>query len=124
MNWKKRIAIYILLFFAYWALTILLLRYAPAHFEMFGSLFISLILFDCLIAFGLLRLKPIFNIGAGFLIGALSFALTAAAILMELFPIERDPYAITSAITYNAIFSIIFWEIAYRLKIRYAEKLT
>ncbi|WP_281234750.1 hypothetical protein [Flavobacterium gelatinilyticum] len=64
-----------------------------------------------------LKWKPLLNIIFSAGIAALALFLALQFTNLHLF-IDYDPYQVKTAIFANAVFSIIFWEIVYQVKIR------
>jgi len=68
-------------------------------------------------AFFGLKWKPLLNVICAIGIAALALFLALQFTNLHLV-IDYDPYQVKTAIFANAVFSIIFWEIVYQVKIR------
>ncbi|OIV41240.1 hypothetical protein [Flavobacterium johnsoniae] len=64
-----------------------------------------------------LKWKPLLNIISAIAIAALALFLALKFTNLHFF-IDYDPYQVKTAIFANAVFSIIFWEIVYQVKLR------
>lgn len=64
-----------------------------------------------------LKWKPLLNALCAVGIAALAMFLALQFTNLHLF-VNYDPYQVKTAIFANAVFSIIFWEIVYQVKIR------
>lgn len=118
MKPQIRILLYSILFFLYLVSTHFLLALNE---KLKGDAFVTLAVgfasFNLIYAFLALKWKPIFNVIAALGIAALAMFLALKFADLHLLT-KYDPYEIKTAIFANAIFSIVFWEIVYQLKIR------
>ncbi|MGK4568716.1 hypothetical protein [Flavobacterium sp. 3HN19-14] len=63
-----------------------------------------------------LKLKVLWSIPCSILISCLSLFIALTLIDHNLYSDARDPYGIMTAIVYNAILPILFWEIIFQIK--------
>lgn len=118
MKPQIRILIYSILFFLYLTSTHLLLelneKFKGDPFVTLGAGFGIL---NLIYAFTALKWKPLLNALCAVGIAALAMFLALQFTNLHLL-VNYDPYQVKTAIFANAVFSIIFWEIVYQVKIR------
>lgn len=118
MKPQIRILLYSILFFLYLTSTHFLLtlneKFKGDAFVVLGVGYAS---FNLIYAFLALKWKPILNIICAIAIAALSIFLAMKFTDLHLLT-KYDPYEIKTAIFANALFSIVFWELVYQIKIR------
>ncbi len=119
MGTKKRILLYIILFIAYWLLTLGVLALADYYDDVFVAIIFCFSIFNLIYAFVFLKLHPILNVIISVTVAALGLFLAIVYIDYGYYPQNIDPYGIATAITCNALFSIIIWEIVCQLKLKY-----
>lgn len=122
MKPQIRILIYSILFFLYLTSTHFLLSLGEMlKTDPYITLGCGFAVLNLIYAFFGLKWKPIFNIIAAVGIAALALFLALQFTNLHLV-IDLDPYQVKTAIFANAVFSIIFWEIVYQIKIRSTTK--
>lgn len=118
MKPQIRILIYSILFFLYLTSTHFLLEVNEKfNGDAFVTLGVGFASFNLIYAFTALKWKPILNVICALAIAALSMFLALKFADLHLLT-KYDPYEIKTAIFANALFSIVFWEIVYQVKIR------
>lgn len=122
MKPQTRVLIYSILFFLYLTSTHFLLSLGEIlKTDPYITLGCGFAVLNLIYAFLGLKWKPLFNIVCAVGIAALSLFLALQFTNLHLL-IKYDPYQVKTAIFSNAIFSIIFWEIVYQIKIRSNKK--
>ena len=118
MKPQVRILFYSILFFLYLTLTQYILSLGSIlKTDPYITLGCGFAVLNLIYAFLGLKWKPVLNIICAIGIAALSIFLALKFTNLHLF-IDYDPYQVKTAIFANALFSIIFWEIVYQIKIR------
>ena len=118
MKPQIRILIYSILFFLYLSSTPLLLTLGEKlKTDPFITLGCGFALLNIVYAFFALKWTVLLNLICAFAIAALALFLALKFTNLHLF-LNYDPYQVKTAILANAVFSIIFWEIVYQVKIR------
>ncbi|SFD65000.1 hypothetical protein [Flavobacterium phragmitis] len=118
MKPQIRILLYSILFFLYLTATSFFLSIGQKlKTDPYITLGCGFAIFNLIYAFLALKWKPLLNIIFAVGISALSLFLALQFTNLHLL-IDYDPYQVKTAIFANAIFSIIFWEIVYQVKIR------
>ncbi|GAA3772479.1 hypothetical protein [Flavobacterium ginsengiterrae] len=118
MKPQVRILFYSILFFLYLTLTQYILSLGSIlKTDPYITLGCGFAVLNLIYAFFGLKWKPVLNIICAIGIAALSIFLALKFTNLHLF-IDYDPYQVKTAIFANALFSIIFWEIVYQIKIR------
>jgi hypothetical protein len=118
MKPQIRILLYSILFFLYLTATSpLLLLGEKLKTDPYLTLGCGFAVLNLIYAFLALKWNPILNIlfAVGIAVLALFLALKFTNLHLLL---NYDPYQVKTAIFANAVFSIIFWEIVYQVKIR------
>ncbi len=119
MRIKKRILIYIILFVAYWLLLLGTLALADYYDDIYTAIIISFSIFNIIYAFVFLKLNAILNIITSIIIACIGLFLAVKIMDNGFYPHNVDPYGMATAVSCYALFSIIIWEIAYQLKVKY-----
>jgi len=118
MKPQIRILIYSILFFLYLSSTPLLLTAGEKlKTDPFITLGCGFALLNIIYAFFALKWTVLLNIICSIAIATFALFLALKFTNLHLF-LNYDPYQVKTAILANAVFSIIFWEIVYQLKIR------
>jgi len=118
MKPQIRILIYSILFFLYLSSTPLLLTLGEKlKTDPFITLGFGFALLNIVYAFFALKWNVLLNIICAIAIASLALFLALKFTNLHLF-LNYDPYQVKTAILANAVFSIIFWEIVYQVKIR------
>ena len=118
MKPQIRILIYSILFFLYLSSTPLLLTLGEKlKTDPFITLGCGFALLNIVYAFFALKWTVLLNIICSIAIATFALFLALKFTNLHLF-LNYDPYQVKTAILANAVFSIIFWEIVYQLKIR------
>jgi len=118
MKPQIRILIYSILFFLYLSSTPLLLTLGEKlKTDPFITLGCGFALLNLIYAFFALKWNVLLNIICSLAIAVFALFLALKFTNLHLF-LNYDPYQVKTAILANAVFSIIFWEIVYQLKIR------
>lgn len=118
MKPQVRILFYSILFFLYLTLTQYILSLGSIlKTDPYITLGCGFAVLNLIYAFFGLKWTPVLNIICAIGIAALSIFLALKFTNLHLF-IDYDPYQVKTAIFANALFSIIFWEIVYQIKIR------
>ncbi|SHH24387.1 hypothetical protein [Flavobacterium defluvii] len=118
MKPQIRILLYSILFFLYLTSTPLILSLGEKlKTDPYITLGCGFAVFNLIYAFLALKWKPLLNILFAVAIATLSLFLALKFTNLHLL-INYDPYQVKTAIFANAVFSIIFWEIVYQVKIR------
>ena len=118
MKPQIRILIYSILFFLYLSSTPLLLTLGEKlKTDPFVTLGCGFALLNIVYAFFALKWTVLLNIICSIAIATFALFLALKFTNLHLF-LNYDPYQVKTAILANAVFSIIFWEIVYQLKIR------
>ena len=118
MKPQIRILIYSILFFLYLSSTPLLLTLGEKlKTDPFVTLGCGFALLNIVYAFFALKWTVLLNIICSIAIATFALFLALRFTNLHLF-LNYDPYQVKTAILANAVFSIIFWEIVYQLKIR------
>ncbi|PIF33362.1 hypothetical protein CLU81_3967 [Flavobacterium sp. 9] len=117
MKLQNRFFAYIILLVVYYFSTILLMS-VDSELKI-NHLFITLgfgfTIINLVYSFFILKWTPLFNIGYSIIIAAVSLVLALKFGDLHLFS-QYDPYDIETCIIANAIFSVVFWEVAYQTK--------
>jgi hypothetical protein len=117
MKLQIRILIYSILFFLYLTSTHFLLSLGEQlKTDPYRTLGCGFACLNLIYAFFALKWKPLLNILFAVGIAALALFLALKFTNLHLF-LNCDPYQVKTAIFANAVFSIIFWEIIYQIKI-------
>lgn len=118
MKPQVRILLYSILFFLYLTSTHFILSLGETlKTEPYRTLGCGFAVLNLVYAFFGLKWKPLLNVICAVGIAALALFLALQFTNLHLV-IDYDPYQVKTAIFANAIFSIIFWEIVYQIKIR------
>ena len=118
MKPQIRILIYSILFFLYLSSTPLLLTLGEKlKTDPFVTLGCGFALLNLVYAFFALKWNILLNIICSLAIAVFALFLALKFTNLHLF-LNYDPYQVKTAIFANAVFSIIFWEIVYQVKIR------
>lgn len=118
MKPQIRILLYSILFFLYLSSTPLLLTLGEKlKTDPFITLGCGFALLNIVYAFFALKWNVLLNLICAITIAALALFLALKFTNLHLF-LNYDPYQVKTAILANAVFSIIFWEIVYQVKIR------
>ncbi|MHC0445788.1 hypothetical protein ACWA1F_10255 [Flavobacterium sp. 3-218] len=118
MKLQVRILFYSILFFLYLTLTQFILSLgAIIKTDPYITLGCGFAVLNLIYAFFGLKWKPILNIICAVGIAALALFLALQFTNLHLV-IDYDPYQVKTAIFANAVFSIIFWEVLYQIKVR------
>ena len=118
MKPQIRILIYSILFFLYLSSTPLLLTLGEKlKTDPFITLGCGFALLNIVYAFFALKWTVLLNLFCAVAIAALALFLALKFTNLHLF-LNYDPYQVKTAILANAVFSILFWEIVYQVKIR------
>ncbi|MCV9930533.1 hypothetical protein OIU83_22930 [Flavobacterium sp. LS1R49] len=118
MKLQIRILIYSMLFFTYSFSTSFLLSLGEKLKDhRFITLGCGFLLINLIFSFLILKWKPLLNIVCSFIIASLALFLALKFGNLHLFS-KYDPYGIKTALMGYAFLSILFWEIAYQIKIR------
>jgi len=118
MKPQIRILLYSILFFLYLTLTSVLLTLGEKlKTDPYITLGCGFAILNLIYAFFGLKWKPLLNVICAVAIAALSLFLALKFTNLHLL-LDYDPYQVKTAIFANAVFSIIFWEIVYQIKIR------
>ncbi|WP_125721579.1 hypothetical protein [Flavobacterium ustbae] len=118
MKPQVRILFYSILFFLYLTLTQFILSLGTVlKTDPYITLGCGFAVLNLIYAFFGLKWKPLLNIICAIGIAALALFLALQFTNLHLF-IDYDPYQVKTAIFANAVFSIIFWEILYQIKVR------
>ena len=118
MKPQIRILLYSILFFLYLTLTSVLLTLGEKlKTDPYITLGCGFAILNLIYAFFGLKWKPLLNVICAVAIAALSLFLALKFTNLHLL-LDYDPYQVKTAIFANAVFSVIFWEIVYQIKIR------
>ena len=118
MKPQIRILLYSILFFLYLSSTPLLLTLGEKlKTDPFITMGCGFALLNIVYAFFALKWSVLLNLICAITIAALALFLALKFTNLHLF-LNYDPYQVKTAILANAVFSIIFWEIVYQVKIR------
>lgn len=118
MKPQIRILIYSILFFLYLSTTSSLLTLGETlKTDPYVTLGCGFAVLNILYTFFALKWTPLLNIILSITIAALSLFLAVKFTNLHLL-LKYDPYQVKTAIFANAVFSIVFWEIIYQVKIR------
>lgn len=118
MKPQVRILLYSILFFLYLSSTPLLLSLGEKiKTDPFITLGCGYALLNIIYSFLGLKWTPLLNVICSVAIAALALFLALKFTNLHLF-LNYDPYQVKTAILANAVFSILFWEIVYQVKIR------
>ncbi|MDW8852051.1 hypothetical protein SD960_18250 [Flavobacterium sp. MMLR14_040] len=118
MKPQIRILLYSILFFLYLTSTPLLLALGEKlKTDPYRTLGCGFAVLNVIYSFLGLKWTALLNIICSVAIAALSLFLALKFTNLHLF-LDYDPYQVKTAIFANAVFSIIFWEIVYQVKIR------
>ncbi|MCP2027326.1 glucan phosphoethanolaminetransferase (alkaline phosphatase superfamily) [Flavobacterium sp. HSC-32F16] len=118
MKPQIRILLYSILFFLYLSSTSFFLSLGEIlKTDPYITLGCGFAVLNLIYAFFGLKWKPLLNIISAVVIAALALFLALKFTNLHWF-IDYDPYQVKTAIFANAVFSIIFWEIVYQIKIR------
>ncbi len=118
MKPQIRILLYSLLFFTYsFSTSFFLALGEKLKDHRFITLGCGFLLINLIFSFLILKWPPIINISCSIIIAALALYLALKLGDLHLFT-KYDAYGIKTALIANAVFSILFWEIAYQIKIR------
>ena len=122
MKPQIRILIYSILFFLYLSSTSLLLSLGEIlKTDPYITLGCGFAVLNLIYAFFALKWTILLNIICSVAIASLALFLAVQLANTHLF-VKYDPYLVKTAIFANAVFSIIFWEIVYQVKIKIAMK--
>lgn len=115
----KRFLIYILFSAVYVGYTFLYLSVLVNLFkDIITGLIVSFSILNWMFSYFHLKTKAVFGLVISILIPVLSFMLVFYTNLKGWYP-NTDYYGIITAIILNALFPIIFWEIIYRLQLKF-----
>ena len=90
--------------------------YAEPFFgDKFTQIIVCQIILNLIYTFSFLKLKIWLNILTSVIISCLSLFLSITLVDFGLHPKASDSYGIATAILYNGLFPIIFWEIAFQI---------
>lgn len=118
MKPQLRILIYSILFFTYsFSTSFLLLLGEKLQDHRFITLGCGFLVINLVFSFLVFKWTYLLNIICSIVIAVLSLFLALRFGDLHLFS-QYDAYGIKTALMANAIFSILFWEIAYQIKIR------
>lgn len=118
MKPQIRILLYSILFFLYLTTTSVLLTIGEKlKTDPYITLGCGFAILNLIYAFLALKWNILFNILFAIGISALALFLALQFTNLHLL-LDYDPYQVKTAIFANAVFSIIFWEIVYQVKIR------
>lgn len=118
MKPQIRILLYSILFFLYLTSTSFFLSLGQIlKTDPYITLGCGFAVLNLIYTFFGLKWKPLLNIVCALGIAASSLFLALQFTNLHLF-LNYDPYQVKTAIFANALFSIIFWEIVYQIKIR------
>lgn len=118
MKPQIRILLYSIMFFLYLTTTSVILAVGQKlKTDPYVTLGVGFACLNLIYAFFALKWRPLLNIICSIAIAALSIFLALKFTNLHLF-FKYDPYQVKTAIFSNALFSIIFWEIVYQVKIR------
>ncbi|TDO70447.1 hypothetical protein EV143_11170 [Flavobacterium chryseum] len=118
MKPQIRILLYSILFFLYLSSTSFLLSLNEIlKTDPYITLGCGFAILNLIYAFFALKWTVLLNIISSIVIASLSLFLALKFTNLHLL-LNYDPYQVKTAIFANAIFSIIFWEIVYQVKIR------
>lgn len=118
MKPQIRILLYSILFFLYLSTTSVLLTLGEKlKTDPYVTLGVGFGILNLIYAFFALKWTVLLNIICSVAIAALSLFLALKFTNLHLL-LKYDPYQVKTAIFANAVFSIIFWEIVYQVKIR------
>ncbi len=123
MKLKNRSISYLLLFIIYWFSTSLLISLDEILKinKVFITLPLGFVLINIIYSFFLLKWSFLLNLFCSIIVGFLSFFLALKFGNLDIF-LKYDSYNILTSIISNALFSIIFWEILYQLKLSINSK--
>lgn len=122
MKPQIRILLYSILFFLYLTSTPLLLTVGEKlKTDPYVTLGCGFAVLNLIYAFLALKWNVLLNVICSIAIAALSLFLALKFTNLHLL-LKYDPYQVKTAIFANALFSIIFWEIVYQIKIRKEQK--
>ncbi|WP_264551853.1 hypothetical protein [Flavobacterium sp. N2038] len=118
MKPQIRILLYSILFFLYLTSTHLLLSLGEIlKTDPYITLGCGFVVLNLIYAFFALKWTPLLNVIYAIAIAVLALFLALKFTNLHLL-LKYDPYQVKTAIFANAVFSIIFWEIIYQVKIR------
>lgn len=118
MKPQIRILLYSILFFLYLSSTSLLLTLGEKlKTDPYVTLGCGFAVLNLIYAFFALKWTPLLNIICSVIIAPLALFLAVQFTNLHLL-LDYDPYQVKTAIFANAVFSIIFWEIVYQVKIK------
>lgn len=118
MKLQIRILLYSILFFLYLTTTTVLLTLGEKlKTDPYVTLGCGFAVLNLIYAFFALKWKPLLNVIYAVAIAVLALFLALKFTNLHLL-LKYDPYQVKTAIFANAVFSIIFWEIVYQLKVR------
>jgi hypothetical protein len=121
MKPQVRILIYSLLFFTYsFSTSFLLALGEKLKDHKFITLGCGFFLINIIFSLFVLKWKPLFSIVSSIIIAPLALYLALRFGDLHLFS-QYDTYGIRTALMANAVFSILFWEIAYQIKAKYEK---
>lgn len=121
MKIQVRILLYSILFFLYLTSTHLLLTLGEyLKTDPYITLGSGFAVLNLIYAFFALKWSTLLNIIYAVAIAVLSLFLALKFTNLHLL-LKYDPYQVKTAIFANALFSIIFWEIVYQLKIKFKK---
>ncbi len=122
MKPQVRILFYSILFFLYLTLTQYILSLGGVlKTDPYITLGCGFAVLNLIYAFLGLKWKPLLNVICAIAIAVLALFLALQFTNLHLV-VKYDPYQVKTAIFANAIFSIIFWEILYQIKIKQEKK--
>ncbi|MBE8723552.1 hypothetical protein [Flavobacterium hungaricum] len=118
MKPQIRILIYSILFFLYLTTTHYFLSLGEIlKTDPYRTMGCGFAVLNLIYAFFGLKWKPLLNVICSIGIAALALFLALQFANLHLL-VNYDPYLVKTALFANALFSIIFWEIVYQIKIR------
>jgi hypothetical protein len=118
MKPQIRILLYSILFFLYLSSTSLLLTLGEKlKTDPYVTLGCGFAVLNLIYAFFALKWTPLLNIICSVIIAPLALFLAVQFTNLHLL-LDYDPYQVKTAIFANAVFSIIFWEVVYQVKIK------
>ncbi len=123
MKLQIRILAYSILFFTYsFSTSYLLALGEKLKDHRFITLGCGFLLINLIFSFFVLKWKPLLNIVYSAIIAFLALYVALKIGDLHLFP-KYDSYGVKTALIANAFLSILFWEIAYQIKMKRESKI-